>query len=142
MGFCGPYGGLLQQRISAYTTSMVTDKLKKLQEYQRQMAKLEKEVAGFNRQLLALPGKHGFKSMEAFIAALKAAAKLPGAAKAVSAVKSGRKPRAVITAETKQKVKAMVAADKTGAEIAKALNISVPSVQNIKKELGLVQKRG
>lgn len=35
----------------------------------------------------------------------------------------------------------MVDAGKTGAEIADVLGISVPSVQNIKKALGLVAKR-
>lgn len=123
---------------------MVTNKLKKLQEYQRQMAKLEKELAGFNRQLLALPGKYGFKSMDEFITALRAASKAPKAAGVKTpAVKSdtGRKARVAITPEIKQKVKALVAEDKTGAEIAKSLNISLPSVQNIKKELGLVKKR-
>ncbi len=35
----------------------------------------------------------------------------------------------------------MVEGDKTGAEIAKSLGISLPSVQNIKKALGLVKKR-
>lgn len=122
---------------------MVTDKIKKLQEYQREMAKLEKELAGFNRKLLALPGKFGFKTMAAFIDALSAAAGAGGgkAAAAAKSTSSGRKPRAVITPETKQKVKAMVADDKTGAQIAKALNISLPSVQNIKKELGLVKAR-
>lgn len=122
---------------------MVTDKIKKLEEYQRQAAKLEKELAGFNRRLLALPGKFGFKSMDTFVAALQAAGKTGGAAKKSAPAKaSGRKARVAITPEIKQKVKAMVGAEKTGAEIAKALNISVPSVQNIKKELGLVQKRG
>lgn len=122
---------------------MVTEKLKKLQAYQRQMAKLEKELAGFNRQLLALPGKHGFKTMEAFITALRAAGRSSGGAKsAPAAKKSGRKARVEITAEMKQKVKSMVGAGKTGAQIAKAVNISIPSVQNIKRELGLVQKRG
>jgi DNA-binding CsgD family transcriptional regulator len=38
-------------------------------------------------------------------------------------------------------VKKLVAAGKTGNEIAEALSISLPSVQNIKKALGLVQKR-
>lgn len=52
-----------------------------------------------------------------------------------------RKPRAKITPDTKAKVKAMVGQDKTGTEIAQALNISLLSVQNIKKELGLVQER-
>ncbi len=122
---------------------MVTDKLQKLREYQRQMAKLEKELARYNNKLLALPAKHGFKSMDAFIDALRAAkgggAKLP---KAIAGKAGGRKPRAKITPETKQKVKAMVGDGKTGSQIAKALNISLPSVQNIKKELGLVKKRG
>ncbi len=56
---------------------------------------------------------------------------------------NGRAPRtrAKITPETKEKVRALVAEEKTGAEIAKALGISLPSVQNIKKELGLVKKR-
>jgi hypothetical protein len=35
----------------------------------------------------------------------------------------------------------MVDAGRTGAEIAKALSISLPSVQNIKKALGLVKER-
>ena len=35
----------------------------------------------------------------------------------------------------------MVSDGKTGAEIAKAAGISLPSVQNIKKALGLVKKR-
>lgn len=120
---------------------MVTDKLKKLEQYQREMAKLEKELAGFNRKLLTLPAKFGFKSMDAFISALQGAAKSGGTKAPVKVASSGRKPRAVITPETKQKVKALVNADKTGAEIAKALNISLPSVQNIKKELGLVKAR-
>lgn len=122
---------------------MVTDKLKKLHEYQREMAKLEKELAGFNRKLLALPGKFGFKTVDALIDALRTAAKTGGGKKAASAPKaaSGRKPRAVITTETKQKVKALVNDGKTGAQVAKALNISLPSVQNIKKELGLVKAR-
>ena len=122
---------------------MVTNKLQKLREYQRQMAKLEKELARYNHKLLALPAKHGFKSMAAFIDALRAASGAGGKAPKAAAVKSsGRKPRAKITPEMKQKVKAMVGDGKTGGQIAKALNISLPSVQNIKKELGLVKKRG
>jgi hypothetical protein len=125
---------------------MVTDKIQKLLQYQRQMAKLQKELAGFNNKLLSLPGKHGFKSMDAFIEALRSAAR--GTAGFVSTkrgrptISSGRKPRAVITQEMKQKLKSMVNDGKTGSQIAKSLNISLPSVQNIKKELGLVKKRG
>jgi DNA-binding CsgD family transcriptional regulator len=38
-------------------------------------------------------------------------------------------------------VKKLVGAGKTGSEIAKSLGISLPSVQNIKKALGLVKSR-
>ena len=47
----------------------------------------------------------------------------------------------MITDETRAQVKKMVDAGKTGAEIAESLKISVPSVQNIKKALGLVKER-
>lgn len=108
----------------------------------QQAAKLEQQLAQGSRKLLVLPAKHGFKSMDAFIAALQAAgANGAKAMKSTGATPSGRKPRAKITPETKQKVKALVKDGKTGSEIAKALGISLPSVQNIKKELGLVQAR-
>ena len=128
---------------------MVTDKLQKLRQYQKQMAQLEKELSRFNSKLLALPAKYGFKTMNSFIEALRAAAGTGASASgstarsvAASSTPSGRKPRAVITPETKQKLKALVKDGKTGSEIAEELNISLPSVQNIKKELGLVKKRG
>ncbi len=119
------------------------DAYTKLAALKKQIATLESQLSRNNSKLLKLPGKYGFKSMDAFIGALQAAAggrqtALP-VAKASTA--TGRKPRAKITDETKAKVKGMVGQEKTGAEIAKALNISLPSVQNIKKELGLVQKR-
>ncbi len=119
------------------------DAYTKLAALKKQIATLESQLSRNNSKLLKLPGKFGFKSMDAFIGALQAAA--GGRQTALPAAKTnkptGRKPRAKITPETKAKVKAMVGQDKTGAEIAKALNISLPSVQNIKKELGLVQKR-
>ncbi len=120
---------------------MVTDKLQKLRQYQREMAKIEKELSKFNAKLNSLPGKYGFKSMNAFIDALRAASKGGSAAPAAAGRPSMRKPRVEITAEMKAKVKALANDGKTGAQIAKAVNISIPSVQNIKKELGLVKAR-
>jgi len=115
----------------------------KLAALKKQVAALESQLSRNNKKLLKLPAKFGFKSMDAFIGALQAAA--GGRQTALPAAKAskptGRKPRAKITPDTKAKVKAMVGQEKTGAEIARALNISLPSVQNIKKELGLVQKR-
>lgn len=113
----------------------------KLADLKKEVAALEAQLSRGNRKLLALPAKHGFKSMDAFIDALRAAAGNAGAQSVASKGNSTRKPRAKITSETKAKVKELVKAGKPGSEIAKALNISLPSVQNIKKELGLVIAR-
>ena len=102
-------------------------------------------------ELLALPSKYGFKDLDSFIKGLKRAvetsakvkgAKMPKAPKAAKA-KKGRKggKRTRITQEIKDKVKAAVDAGKTGSEICKEFGISLPSVQNIKKEFGLVKPR-
>ncbi len=66
----------------------------------------------------------------------------PAASKPAAVKKPGNKPattRATITDETYAHVKKMVYEGRTGAEIAKKLGISLPSVQNCKKRLGLVK---
>ena len=120
---------------------MVTHKLQALAKYQKMVAKLEKQLAASHGKLRALPGKFGYKSMNDFIKALHAAGKGGPAPSGKKAAKTRRK-RAKITPEMKQKLKALAQAGKTGGEIAKVLGISLPSVHNIKKELGLVKKRG
>lgn len=128
---------------------MVKDKMKELQAARAKLAVLEKSLASeLSKELVALPAKFGFDSAAAFISAVKAAAggrsspRKSGAKK--NAAKSGnrkRRVRAVITDDTRAQVKKLVDAGKTGGEIATALKISVPSVQNIKKALGLVKGR-
>jgi DNA invertase Pin-like site-specific DNA recombinase len=126
---------------------MVTDKLKELEAARAKLANLEQTIASeLNKELLALPAKYGFDSVAAFIQAVEAAAgvrrgRRAGKPAKAGGRKGGRKPRAVITDETRASVKKLVAAGKTGSEIAEALDISLPSVQNIKKALGLVNKR-
>jgi len=123
---------------------MVTDKIKTLAVTKAKVAELEKSIATeLNKELAALPGKYGFDSLAAFLSAVRSAShgKKPAASKAKVAGGKRRRKRAVITAETKAKVKSLVEAGKTGAEIAKAVGISLPSVQNIKKDLGLVKAR-
>jgi DNA-binding NarL/FixJ family response regulator len=122
---------------------MVTNKLKELDATRAKLASLEKSIADeLNKELAALPGKYGFDSAKAFLAAVRAAtAGRRGKAKAAKAGGRKRRSRAVITDETRAQVKKLVDAGKTGTEIAAALKISVPSVQNIKKALGLVKKR-
>ncbi len=120
----------------------VIEKLKELKAAQAKMWELEKSIAAeLAKELSALPGKYGFNNVDAFIKAVKSTA--AGRRKAAAPKKAGakRRKRAVITAETKAQVKALAQAGKTGAEIAKAAGISLPSVQNIKKELGLVKAR-
>lgn len=121
---------------------MASNPYAKLQSLKQQVAAIEAKLAKSSRKLLAAPGKYGFKSIDAFIDALRAASGASrGGSKAAAVKSTGRKPRAKITPEMKNKVKEMVKAEKTGGEIAKALGISLPSVQNIKKELGLVRKK-
>lgn len=121
---------------------MKSTDLKKIEKYKKEIARLLAVVNKQNRKLLALPAKHGYRSMDEFIAALKAAgAAGAGAAPKAKAGGGKTRKRAKITPEIKAQVKAMAGQGKTGAEIAKATGISVPSVANIKRELGLVKKR-
>jgi hypothetical protein len=124
---------------------MINAKIKKLEaakaKIAAKIAALEKKMSVVRaKQLVALPAKHGFESLADFIKALKGAAggKRKGAKPATG---KKRRKRAVITAATRAEVKKQVEAGKTGAAIAKSVGISLPSVQNIKKALGLVQAR-
>lgn len=136
---------------------MVTDKLKELEATRAKLATLEQSIAAeLNRELAGLPAKYGFESAAKFVQAVQAASggsgrarrgprarrgRPPGAAKKAAGAGRKRRRRAVITDETRAQVKKLVESGKTGAEIAKSLGISLPSVQNIKKALGLVKKR-
>lgn len=131
---------------------MVTAKIKELEAARAKLANLEQSIADeLNKELAALPAKYGFASAAVFAKAVQAASvggrrrgPKPGK-KAASGGRGGpgkkRRTRAVITDDTRAQVKKLVGDGKTGGEIAKALKISLPSVQNIKKALGLVKKR-
>jgi len=133
---------------------MANDIVKELEAARAKVAALETSLAKSRRQTLAgLYKEYGFGNVEEFLAAVKEASGGGGgrrgrpakAAKApASAATSGQKraKRARITPEIKQKLKSLVHAGRTGAEIASELGISLPSVQNIKRELGLVKARG
>jgi len=134
---------------------MVTDKMKQLEAAKVRLAELQQAVAQqLRHELATLPGKYGFESAEEFIAALTEATsgkggKAKGRGKAAKASAAGgaakksggRRKRAIITDATRGEVKKLTEAGKTGSEIAKAVGISLPSVQNIKKALGLVKAR-
>jgi hypothetical protein len=127
---------------------MVTKQIKELEVTKAKMAALEKSIAKrMRRELATLHENYGFDSLGDFIKALKGASgsgprrkgRRGRPAKATDKVK--RRKRSVITDETRTSVKKLVEAGKTGSQIAKALGISLPSVQNIKKAIGLVKAR-
>lgn len=124
-----------------YRARMALNIVKELESAKAKVAalteSLEKEL---HQKLAGLPAEYGFDDLKSFIKALKNAA--GRGSRKEKASKPGKKgKRARITPEIKDQVKALVKAEKTGAEIAKELGISLPSVQNIKKELGLVKAR-
>lgn len=120
------------------------------------------------KALVALPAQFGYESMEAFVAAcleadksVRKAAKAKQAkgksAKAVKQAKAAKQPRAPkepkeedkkpitrvkITDAIRAQVKTLVDAGSTQKEIVAILGISVPSVQNVKRLLGLTRTRG
>ena len=134
-----PVGGCVLHHFT-----MAQDTLKKIAEYKTRLADLERELFV---QLAKLPAQYGFSSSEEFIAAFrKAVGSKPGrkpgkAGKSAAKAAAGRKPRVKITPEIEAQVKSMTEAGTTGAEIAKATGVSLPSVSNIKKKLGLVSKK-
>jgi DNA-binding NarL/FixJ family response regulator len=108
----------------------------------RKLAKLE---AKRQRKLRRLAPSLGFESTEELIGALQQTlVAKPGpkpGTKADAKPKAGRKRRVVITKEIESGVGNYAKRGWTSARIAAKLDISVPTVQNIKKRLGLVKAR-
>lgn len=120
---------------------MITETIQQLDKAKAKVAALEAKVSkNIHKELAALPAKYGFKSAEEFIAALHAAGGRR-VGRPLGKRNTRMHKRAVITDETRAEVKRMVEAGKTGAAIARELGISLPSVQNIKKALGMVRSR-
>lgn len=122
------------------------DKLNQLEAARIKLAEMESSITAERTSALAnLPAEFGYPDLNSFIRALKAAQRTRGGRRKggkKAAGKSGRRTRAKITDETRAQVRSMVQDGKTGSEIAAALRISLPTVQNIKKALGLVKARG
>lgn len=133
---------------------MVPKTLKQLQEARAAVAELEQVVAEeLNQELAQLHESYGFADVETFVIAIREATggrqrrgrRGPRGRKAVAAEggpRRGRRRRAKITAAMRGEVKRLAKQGKTGREIAAEVGISLPSVQNIKKEAGLVKARG
>lgn len=110
---------------------MVTHKIKQLEAAKAHLARLQTSITKqLQKELAGLPAAYGFSTPEEFFHAVTAA---------VAGKK--RRKRAVITDATRAAVKKLAEAGKSGAEIAREVGISLPSVQNVKKALGLVKAR-
>jgi hypothetical protein len=126
--------------------TMVTKQITELAVAKAKIVSLEKSIAKrLHKELATLHDKYGFESLGEFIKALKGTGSAGSGRKAIrlkaSKTKVKRRKRAVINDDTRASVKKLVESGKTGSQIAKALGISLPSVQNIKKALGLVKAR-
>jgi DNA invertase Pin-like site-specific DNA recombinase len=125
----------------------VSAKLKELAATRAKLASLEQAVQSeLNQELASLPASFGFRSVDEFVQAVRSASGDRRRGPGRPPGKRGgpgkkRRHRAVITDATRSQVKKLVDAGKTGTQIAKEVGISLPSVQNIKKALGLVKKR-
>jgi len=128
---------------------MVTTKIKQLDAVRAKLAHLEKTVeVELRRELAVLHKQYGFSDLKSFFKAVRAAAgggiqeasRKVGRSKKVAETPKTRK-RAKITAAIRARVKKLVQAGKSASKIAKAVGISLPSVQNIKKAFGLVKSR-
>ena len=131
------------------SATMVTTKIKQLDAVRAKLAHLEKTVETELRQELSVLHKqYGFPDLEPFFKAVRAAvgggieraSRKVGRPKKADAAPKARK-RAKITAAIRARVKKLVQAGKSGSQVAKAVGISLPSVQNIKKAAGLVKSR-
>jgi len=141
-----------------------------LEEKKAELVRLEAELLeAREKELIALPAQVGLGSVDELIKALAAFAspRLKGllggkaagpritsagastaagtparkSAKTAPDGTSVRRKRATITDEIKALVKRLSEEGKTGAEIAAAAGVSLPSVANIKRELGLTKPR-
>lgn len=121
-----------------YPRAMINLIIRRLAQARATAAKLEQS---FVKELASLPKAYGFDSLKAFIAAVEASGsgKRSRIKKTKKAYKPKTRKRAVITDSVRAKVKALLKAGKSGSQIAKAVGISLPSVQNIKKTFGLVK---
>jgi hypothetical protein len=123
---------------------MVTSYIRQAAKIRRTLARLERRIARrLPIELAGLPAQYGYATADEFIAAVESTAggrRRRSAGRRKALVRKVRK-RAVITAAVRAQVKKLVKAGKPGLAIAKAVGISLPSVQNIKKALGLVKAR-
>jgi hypothetical protein len=130
---------------------MFNERLAKIEKAKAELAVAEaKLVADRIASLAMLPSSFGYDDVNVFIKAVKAACgKKRQASRGIpdrksnpvvtQSIRKGKRLR--LTDEIKAQVKALTEAGSTGKQIALATGISLPSVNTIKKMLGLVKPR-
>ena len=109
------------------------DKLDQIKQHKEQIAQLEKElVAERRKKLINLHKDLGYATRQDLIDDLKSIRGGGGV---------GRAKRVTITAELRSKIETGLREGKGATEVARDTGVSVPTVQNIKKDIGLVQSR-
>lgn len=135
--------GLRCRAIGSAWRGMLTTKLQELSQYKAKIAELEKAVlAERQAQLQRLHSDLGFATRDELIKALRGAG-TPKAKRAVKkaapAEKKPRRKRTTVTPELRANIEAAVRTGATSAAIAKQFDVSVPTVQNIKRAAGLTR---
>ena len=123
---------------------MLTDKIAELNATKAKLTALEQSIAAeMSAELAALPARYGFENVAAFAAAVVAArGAKPRRGRPPAAKPPGKKrTRVKITDAMRSEVKKLAKAGKAGLEIARAVGISLASVQNIKKAAGITRVR-
>ena len=115
---------------------MITSTIQELAKTRAKVVQLELTLT---KELASLPEAYGFDSLKAFIAALHDAVSGRAVKKAGKKEARETRKRVKITDAIRAKAKQLLKAGRSGSQIAKAVGISLPSVQNIKKALGLVR---
>jgi hypothetical protein len=120
--------------------NIITEKAKRLAEYEAKVAELKKQVEKDRAKALAhLHEEYGFANANELIKAIRAAA---GSRRGRPAGKRAvHRKHARITLELKEKIKTALRAGKTGGKVAAQFGVSLPSVYNLKKAFGLVKAR-
>ena len=111
-----------------------------VQKQRRKYLALEKEWRKTEGKLLDLPKRLGFDSIDSLIQALRRVSSTTSLSKRNT--KPARRKRTMITAQIREEVKKLLLGGNSSARVASVVNISVPSVSNIKKQLGLVKPKG
>ncbi len=121
----------------------MNNKRQEIEKYKKKIVELERQMEEERRQkLVNLHEQLGYESRDELISALQGLGRGKAAATKAKGGKRGKRgKRTVITPELRSQILDAIKSGKSGTAVAKEFGVSVPTVQNIKKQGGLVKKR-